>query len=175
MQWTVKRVTIAACSLRSQAPIAPHFPSIDLKVRQEFCRSEFHFRFQRLRSLIENQAEFPDRHIRRSSLHRQLAVFNRGHSREQKAGSEIGGNCNASINARHMASKHRNYNHRNINAPNETLQWTVKRVEFSACSLRSPAQNAPHFPSIEFQVRQLLKRGVRIAPIPRKQSNPLNS
>ena len=39
--------------------------------------------------------------------------------------------------------------------PNETLQWTEKRRTFGACSLRSPAQNAPHFPSIEFQVRPL--------------------
>ncbi len=35
MQWTVKRRTPDACSLRSLAPVAPHFPTIDLKVRPD--------------------------------------------------------------------------------------------------------------------------------------------
>jgi hypothetical protein len=33
MQWTEKRRTFGACSLRSPAPIAPHFPSIEPQVR----------------------------------------------------------------------------------------------------------------------------------------------
>ncbi len=34
MQWAVIFVTLGPCSLRSQAPIALHFPSIDLQVVQ---------------------------------------------------------------------------------------------------------------------------------------------